>query len=739
MSLISKRETRFSPHIMQPVTKIIKRAALPFVLSSPLLPAQTAGETPLELDPTLVTASQAVPYEDEFEEVAKDNQVTAYKTGTPLIDVPQSVAVFTKEQIDQQGIDSVGDLVDYTPGVNTSLGEGHRDAVVFRGVRSTADFFADGVRDDVQYYRSLYNVDQVEVIKGPNALTFGRGGTGGVLNRSFKRAQLGENFGSVQGSIDTFGATSSQLDTNWSAGDWSAFRLNAHYDDLKNHRDFFTGQRIGVNPTFTFKLGEDTDLRFSYEYADHERFIDRGIPSTPGGRVARQFDDVTFGDEALNFNDLEAHTFRVSVDHRFNDNWKGRLNAFYGTYDKVYSNYFSSDFDGGDRVEFDGYVDRTDRQRFSLSGDLVGEFTTGSIEHKVLFGAEYINTSSDQDRFNNVWNGNGDDQEFFDVSGGFSLRNGVFRNGAGEVEDFGTFSDLNDDTESTLNVFSVFLQDEIAVSEKLDVILGARFDAFDVEVRDNDPDDNGIRDGSETSSNTDYEVSPRFGLVYKPVENLSIYGSYSETFLPRSGEQFSDLGGDESALDADTATNLEFGIKWDISDNLNFALSGFRIEQSTTENDTDNPGSLIELDSEIYGVEAQLKGDITDQWFISAGYTYLHGTQNSQDPELDGRRLRELPRHAFSLWNNYQVNEELSVGLGVIYQDESFVDNANNITLPSYVRVDLAARYDFSENFGVQLNVENLLDRNYFPNSHNNDNIGVGAPINARLTFSARF
>ena len=509
----------------------------------------------------------------------------------------------------------------------------------------------------------------------------------------------------------------------------SALRLNAHFDELENHRDFYDGTRFGFTPTFTFQLSEATQLRFTYEYADHERFIDRGIPNDGNGGVATQFAGTTFGDETLNFNDLESHTFRVALDHQFSSSWKGRLNAFYGTYDKVYSNYFSSDFNPANgQVELDGYIDTTDRQTVSISGDLIGEFETGSVGHKVLFGAEYIHTSSDQDRFNNVWASNGDDQQFFDVSNGFTLRNGVFSNGT--ITDTGTFTDLNDDTESTVNVYSVFLQDEIAITDKLDIILGARFDSFDIEVLDNE---NGI-----TLSRTDEEVTPRVGLVYKPSDRLSLYGSYSESFLPRSGEQFTDLGGGDDALDPNTSSNLEFGLKWDFVENASFSLSGFRIEQTTVEPDLINIGSLISLDSEIYGIEAQLKGQITDYWFMSLGYTYLEGDQVTQDGN-DGNRLRELPENAVSLWNNFTVNEKLSLGLGMIYQDESFVDFGNSITLPSYVRFDAAATYQISEDYSFQINVENLLDRDYFPSSHNNDNIGVGAPLNARFTFTGRF
>ena len=186
--------------------------------------------------------------------VLYSDQVNALKTPVPVLDVPQTVSIVTDDDIRKQGFRQIGDIVRYTPGVNTSQGEGHRDAVVFRGVRSTADFFQDGVRDDVQYYRSLYNVEQVEILRGPNALLFGRGGTGGVINRVSKKAVLGEQFGSVDFGMDTFGANDLALDYNMQSGDNSAFRFMMHSDALENHRDHYDGDRLGINPTLKLQV-----------------------------------------------------------------------------------------------------------------------------------------------------------------------------------------------------------------------------------------------------------------------------------------------------------------------------------------------------------------------------------------------------------------------------------------------------------------------------------------------------
>ena len=268
------------------------------------------------------------------------DQVNALKTPTPIIDVPQSLSIVDAEQILEQGFDSIGDIVLYTPGLNQSQGEGHRDAVVLRGVRSTADFFVDGVRDDVQYYRSLYNLEQVEVLRGPNALLFGRGGTGGLINRVTKKADLKDQFVGYKASVDTFCAFDAAGDVNYAINDTAAFRLNAYYESLNNHRDFFDGDRIGFNPTLRWQATPATTIDLSYEYVNNERFIDRGIPSAaPDGTTStasglrtpvESLSDITFGDEDLNTTSLEAHVFRANVSYQFADNIKGNFTATYG-------------------------------------------------------------------------------------------------------------------------------------------------------------------------------------------------------------------------------------------------------------------------------------------------------------------------------------------------------------------------------------------------------------------------
>lgn len=703
--------------------RFLSKSALAAILVSASLTAQSSGsEKTIQLDEVIAVG-----------QYLQADQANALKTPTPIIDVPQSLTIVTEDQMRLQGFSSIGDIIDYTPGVNTSQGEGHRDSVVFRGVRSTADFYIDGMRDDVQYYRSLYNVEQVEILRGPNALLFGRGGTGGILNRATKKAQIGETFTGYKGSIDTFGETQVQLDSNYAINENAAFRFNIHHDNLEGHRDFYNGDRIGFNPTLRFQFNNATTIDLSYEFADHERFIDRGIPTGTNGKPVKEFEDIVFGDPELNKHSLEAHIIKGSIQHQFSDDLKGRFNAFYADYDKMYQNFYASSYNQASSpavVTTDGYIDTTQRESIILSSDFVGEFETAGIEHTFVTGLEYMDTSNNNDRYNSFWSQTSDDNEIFAIARPLNLRGGVGVNSSGQVTTNNFSADLNDDTHADLTVFSAYFQDEIAISEMFDLVLGARFDSFDIDVFD--------AVANEKRSRKDQEISPRLGFIFKPKENISFYSSYSTSFIPKSGEQYASINGSNDRLDPDTYVNLEAGVKWDFAKGISLTAALFQVEESSPQVSDNDPSTKDVIDSKITGFEAQIQGWITDKWFLTAGYSYLDGEQEDRTGST-GLRPRELPEHMFSIWNNYSVTEKWGAGLGLIYQDESFINNGNTATLPSYFRVDAATHYQLTEKVRIQLNVENLTDELYFPNAHSTHQASVGAPIHAMFSVSGEF
>ena len=701
----------------------LSSAALLLALSAPAF-AQSSDDT--EIEEIIVRATHL--YADK---------VNALRSPTPIIDVPQSLSIVTAEQITNQGFDSIGDIINYLPGVTNTQGEGHRDAIVFRGVRSTADFFLDGGRDDVQYYRPLYNLEQVEVLRGANALLFGRGGTGGLVNRVTKKAEIGEQFTGYKVAADTFGSYSAEFDANIDAGDIAVFRVNGLYESLDNHRDFFDGETIAVNPTLRLAVSDATTFDLSYEYIDSERFIDRGIPTGADGRPVEALSGVTFGDPEENTTELTAHILRAALTRDFTDTLKGVLNVSYADFDKLYQNYYASGYDPlTNIVTLDGYRDTTQRKNFNASGNLIGEWDTGFAHHTVVTGLEYISTTNNNDRFNTFFDQTSDDRETFIASRPLSLRGGVGTNAAGNntVNDFGI--DLNDDTEADVKVWSAFIQDEIALSDNFDVILGARLDRFDIKSIDTKPAVNVTR------SRTDEEISPRLGLIYKPAENVSIYGSYSQSFLPRSGGQFASLSSSTEFLNPDVFENREAGIKWDFWDDMSLTAALFQNEQTTAGRDDVNSEQFEIRGLEVEGFEIQLEGHITPELYVRAGYANMSG-KTDNGAELP----RELPQNTFSVWSNYQVTNNFGLGLGATYQDEAFISDfdigisnaATHPTLPSFTRIDAAAYYDIREDVRMQVNIENLTDELYFPTSHSTHQATVAAPLNARFTVSGQF
>lgn len=654
--------------------------------------------------------------------VLYSDQVNALKTPVPILNVPQSLSIVTDEDIRAQGFRSIGDIARYTPGVNTSQGEGHRDSIVFRGVRSTADFYLDSIRDDVQYYRSLYNLEQIEILRGPNALLFGRGGTGGIVNRVTKKGQIGEDFGSIDIGFDTFGAYDFSFDVNTPLSENMALRINAHNDYLENHRDYYDGDRYGFNPTLKIKLSNKTNLDLSYEHANHERFIDRGIP-TANGVPVEAFEKITFGDPDINVQTLKADIAKGILSHEFSENMKGNITVQYSDYEKMYQNLYAAGYDATTNVvTMDGYLDPTERRNFIISGNLVTEFDTGSVGHTILLGAENMDTENENFRFNTFFSVSQDDQEDFNVTRpmDFSV------NAAGDASTVDFTTDLSNSTTSDIKVTSFFIQDQIDLTDQFKIMLGGRFDSFDITVVD--------VDDAVTTSRKDEEFSPRAGIIFKPQENTSFFVSYSESFLPRSGEQFKKLSASAARLDPDVFENTEVGFKWDIQDDLSFTLSYFDSEQVQAVRDSVT-GETSEITGlTVDGFEMQLKGQVSDKLSITAGYSNMEGeTSSGGDP-------REIPETTFSLWSMYEVNDKFGLGLGITYQDESFIGNNNTSRkLPDYERIDLAAYYNVSEETTITLNVENLTDELYFPHSHSSHQASVGEPLNARVSLRRNF
>ena len=646
---------------------------------------------------------------------------TATKTPTPLRDVPQSISVVTSEQIRDQDLLSIGDVVRYLPGITAHQGENNRDQVIIRGNSSSADFFRDGIRDDVQYYRDLYNLDRIEALRGPNAMIFGRGGGGGVINRVIKQATftpirqlslLGGSYNDMRGAVDF----------NQPLSDSVAVRLNGVYeqaDTFRNNVDDL--ERYGINPTVTFMPDEQTRIMLSYEYFHDTRTADRGIPSV-NGRPADIDVDTFFGNPDLSHVRATVNIGTASIEHDFG-NWTIRNRTLYGDYDRGYQNFVPGAVNATQTsVALTAYNNATARENLFNQTDALFSFETGKVRHQFLAGVELGRQLTD------------------------NLRNTGFFNdlvtsiqvpfGDPTIDTPTTFRHVITDADNNVRttVSAVYVQDQIDLTDRWQVIAGLRQDRFELEFHDHNS-------GAELDR-TDNLTSPRVGVVYKPVAPLSIYASYSVSFLPGSGDQFSSLTTITDLLRPEKFTNYEVGAKWDWNPDLALTGAVYRLDRTNTRSvDPADPTRIVQTgEQRTNGFELGLSGNVTPQWKIAAGYAYQDAAITSTTAAAAaGQQVAQVPHNTWSLWNTYQVLPKLGIGLGIINRSDMFAAIDDTVTLPGYTRVDAAAFYSLTDTIRLQANVENVFDKKYYINADGNNNISPGSPTAFHVGLTAGF
>ena len=641
---------------------------------------------------------------------------TATKTQTPLVDVPQAVTVISREQLDDQGINSLNEALRYVPGVTLGQGEGHRDQITLRGQSSTADFFVDGIRDDAQYYRPLYNVERIEVLKGANALIFGRGGGGGVINRVSKAPEFERTQGSVSGGVDTLGAWSIAADLGAPLSENAGLRLGATYESFNNHRQSFDGHFVGVTPTLGLKLGENTSASITYEYVEDRRLTDRGVPSR-GGVPLTGFDNTLFGSTATNQSEVTAHLVHGRINHDFSDSLSANVTVQFANYDKFYSNvYANGAVSLANTVALAAYSNVTDRQNLIGQGNLVWKGKTGSVGHTLLLGFE----AGDQETFNSRNNG------VFPAGSTVTLAQTITLPAV-------SFPALSSASQSNASFWSVYAQDQLDLGNHVKIVAGLRYDKFEISSVNQVSGFAGQR--------SDGKWSPRLGLILKPQENISIYASYAKSFLPQSGDQFTVLDATTQALAPEEFQNLELGVKWNITPSLAFTTAVFRLDRSNTRATDPNSGLVVQTGkSRAEGIEFALVGRVTDGLDLSLGYALQDGEIRATTTAAPaGRKLAQLPRHQFSGWARYNFTPRFGLGLGVVHQSSTWATISNAVRLPAFTRIDAAAYYKISDSVTAQVNVENLTDTDYFPSAHTDNNITTGKPLSAKFTLRVKF
>jgi catecholate siderophore receptor len=648
---------------------------------------------------------------------------SATKLPTPLRDVPQAVTVVTKQLIADQAMQSIGDTIRYVPGISVHQGENNRDQVIIRGNNSSADFFVNGVRDDVQYYRDLYNLDRVEAIKGPNATMFGRGGGGGVVNRVTKEA----GFMPVQ-EFSLHGGTYSDrriaADVNQPLSERVAFRLNGMYENDGSFRNGVTLERYGLNPTFTVLPSEQTRLTFGVETLYDHRVSDRGVPSSQGRPV--DIDPSTvFGNPAVGWVNARVNLFSAVIDHK-----EGRLHVsnrtLVGHYDRGYQNFVPGAVNpvsnAASLVTVTAYNNATTRTNVFNQTDATYPVTTGRVTHTLLAGVEFGSQLTDNLRNTGFFN-NTSTSILVPFTNTLITTPVTFRPNATDA-----------DNHLRTNVAAAYTQDQIQLSKSVRVIAAIRYDYFNLNYHDN-------RSGLDLSR-PDNLVSPRAALIYKPIEPLSFYGSYTVSYLPSSGDQFSSLTVVTQQVKPEQFDNYEAGAKWDATEALSLNAAVYRLDRTNTRaTDPNDPTRIVQTGSQqTNGFEVGVAGDAAKSWQIAGGYAYQRATVTSATVAAAlGATAGQVPRHTLSLWNRYQFAPRVGAGLGVLYRSDMFAAVDDTVTLPGYVRADAALFITLTAKLRLQANVENLLDRRYFLNADSNTNISPGSPRALRVGLNVRF
>lgn len=662
-------------------------------------------EQPIEL---VVTGEQDTGYN------APDAS-TATKTDTPLRDIPASIQVIPQEVIRDQGAISVRDVVRNVSGVTYGSSFGNRtEGFTVRGFN--AETFLNGFRGEgfSRTQEESANIDRIEILKGPASILYGRVEPSGIINRVTKKP-LFDPFYELNFTAGSYSFYRPTLDFAGPLNDEKtlAYRLNIAYEDAGSFRDRVQTERFFFAPSFTYQLGKNTTLNLDVSYLRDARPIDRGLVvlsdnKVPNIPIGRYLGDPTRQEK---FTQTLAALY---LDHRFNPNLSLRSLFRYtastesgpGATLQIFGDTEDDrTFELGDSIGDQYY------ETYSWQNDLTAKIKTGSIQHTVLLGLELTRQKS-------FFYGTGRSAGFIDVFN----PNYDFTYG-----EFAPLSTGNDVTET----FGIYLQDQITLLNNLKLLVGGRFDTYHYESTSNDI--------ANAPDNAD-AFTPRVGIVYQPIQEVSLYTSYSQSFTPSNGRSISN-----QPFDPQRGTGYEVGVKTEL---LNGRLSSTLAYYNTTLknvliDDLDNPDYSLQVgEQRSRGVEFDIAGEILLGWKVIASYANTDAKVIEDNILQVGNRLNNVPRNSGSLWTTYTLQtgslKGLGVGFGAFFVGERAGDLANSFLLPGYTRLDAALYYQ-KDNLRIGLNFKNLSDIRYFEGSQGRNQVIPGAPFIVQGTISYSF
>jgi catecholate siderophore receptor len=672
-------------------------------------------EKATQLQPIVVTGWSAL------QSYSMPQTSTATGTDTLPINIPQSIQVIPAQVLHDQAIQSLEGAVRNAPGVYVQQGEGNRDEFYIRGVKTKSDFFTDGLRDDTEYFRDLYNVAHVDVLQGPAAILFGRGGAGGIINlvtrqperRRIRHASIETgSWGHLRGTLDVGGAI----------GRSGAFRVMAMGEDSGGFRDHAWLRRHAINPKVRFQLGDRTQLDAGLSYLDDRRFADRGIPSR-NGRPVDVPRGTFFGSVHQNVAHSRVEAFNLRIRHQINDHLKVR-NAFrVSDNERMYRNvYPASAVDDQDRLKLKAYEHPNNRLSYIDRAELIASFRTGALRHKLVLGSAYS-----WQRGNDLENLPGPSKT---LPGTVPLSNPTVSGVA--------FPYLERNNHVVGKELGMYAEDQVSLGEHWKALVGARWGRFSVDAHYLKP---GV--DPDHTHNVDVDWSPRAGLIYKPVENDSVYASVTQTYTPQGANiALSQKKPEGAHLDPQKATNYEIGNKLDLFEgDLSLTAALFQLDlKNVVSKAADGSGRLVNTGAQRNrGFELSAEGAVTSSWSVYANYTRLSATitRTTKDAEA-GAKVGLVPRNQFSIWTRHALNRHWGMAFGVRGESRKYTSYDNHVTLPGYAEADVMAYYQ-AHGYRVQLNVDNVTDKAYYPTASGDNQIMPGTPRNVTLRLSMDF
>jgi len=734
------------------------------------LSAQTASTKPAD-KPADATELAEVIIEGTQDKIYKPDRVQTPKYTQPLRDIPQTITVVPQSVIQERGATSLRDVLRNVPGITMQAGEGGvpaGDNMSIRGFNARTDMFVDGIRDFGGYTRDPFNMEQVEVSKGPSSSNAGRGSTGGSVNMVTKTPTLEKKYAGEVG-VGTSDYFRSTVDFNQPIGDHMALRVNALYhESMVPGRGEAEEERQGIAASLAFGLGTDTRLTLSYFHMDSNGMPDYGIPWVPAPSTsidpATQTTVITtynnglgdhinddphvpydsyFGLMTRDYEIIRTDIATVQFEHEFSDNVKitNTIRAGQTARDSVITAPRFKDVQSGANVTYDGTITRQLQSRDQKDSivaeqiNLIAKFETGLLKHDLVAGGEAIyetsknfariavpNTATPDSNINNP----NPNQPF----PGLIKRSGAY-------------------TDAESLSLSAYLFDTISLGDHWQLTGGLRYDRFDVDYKSvattGAPNFNS---GAVTRlERVDEMVSWRAGLVYKPVENGSIYFGYGTSFNPSAeGLTLSTTATAANNLEVDPeqSNTMELGTKWDLlQDKLQLTAAVFRTDKTNARTfDPADTADTVVLDGSqrVQGIEFGFAGSITDKWRVFGGYTYLDSeVVESNNPLEVGREVMNTPKQSANLWTVYELPHGFQVGGGVQFTDTRYNSNSSTAReAPGFCLFDAMVGYEVNENFSLRLNLYNLADEEYI------DRVGgghfiPGAGRSAVLTASFKF